>query len=67
MLLLSVCSVVGGDCSPTVIFPGLFDTWSDCVKMGIIETQNTMNLIDSDVINKHMLGPKFECKLTSST
>ena len=67
LLLIQICASVSGVCSPAMDYPILFDNWADCVYVGVDEASKILKSMNYDVINENMLGPKFECKLITST
>ena len=67
ILTISICSVVFGDCSPPVQHPVIFDDFDTCVKTALYEMTNIQNMLNTDMVNKNLLGPQFICTAIKTT
>ena len=61
VLLLHICTFIGEPvCNSVTIAPYEFDRWSDCVRVGYMQSYKTfMQLEDTDL---EQIAIKFECK-----
>jgi hypothetical protein len=66
ILTISICSVAFQDCSPPVQHDVLFDNFDNCVKTALNEMTNIQNMLNTDMVNKNLLGPQFKCKPVTS-
>jgi len=67
ILTISICSVAFQDCSPPVQHNVIFDNFDTCVKTALYEMTNIQNMLNTDMVNKNLLGPQFKCTPIKTT
>ena len=45
----------------------IFDNFDTCVKTALYEMTNIQNMLNTDMVNKNLLGPQFKCTAIKTT
>jgi hypothetical protein len=61
ILILYMCSYVGGACLPGHQWPDKFDDIYDCMQMGYSESIKKMKEVGRENVNEHEIFVRFAC------
>ena len=61
ILILYMCSYVGGSCMPGHQWPSKFDDMYDCMQMGYTESMKKMKKVGRKDVNEHEIFIRFAC------
>ena len=61
ILTISICSVAFQGLLSPVQHDVIFDNFDTCVKTALYEMTNIQNMLNTDMVNKNLLGPQFKC------
>ena len=61
MLVILICSWIGGMCDTWVKTPQ-FDDWDSCMRAGYRDSLKLIEEAGSEYVNKHRMYVKFICK-----
>ena len=67
ILILSVGSVLTGECKPPVQPPIVYNSWADCATDASVKSLELLQKEGKDNVNKYRLAVKFGCYPVSET
>jgi hypothetical protein len=67
ILILYMCSYVGGSCLPGLQWPEKFDDLYDCMNTGYEESMKKMEEIGREEVNEHEAFVRFACVIEEDT
>ena len=67
ILILQICSVLGGSCLPPISDPEIYSSWLKCGKAGFEQGLNVINSLESEDIEESRIYIKFTCQEVESS
>ena len=67
ILILQICSALGGSCLPPISDPEIYSSWLKCGRAGFEQGLNVINSLEPGDIEESRIYIKFTCQEVESS